>query len=108
MIRQKIILLFLILILTVQILPFEWVGVIFDKNKGKSNIAKLISLSSTDEEDTNEQFHAPEQLKFLQTQFHNNYEFFPNSDNRHYPIFLNNYISAFFREILIPPPNLLA
>jgi len=105
MIIQKLIILFLITLLSIQIFPFEWVGLLLDKKTGCKNIAKLISLSSTDEEEYSEKSLSNEEVKYCNDHYYTNQLVTLISTNRHIPIYLIVHITDFYQEILVPPPN---
>jgi hypothetical protein len=105
MIVQKLIILFLVTLLSIQIFPFEWVGVLLDKKTSCKNIAKLISLSSTDEEDNTENLLSNEEVKYFNDSYYTDQLVPPLRTNQHFPIYLVSHIADFYRKILIPPPN---
>ena len=105
MIIQKLIILFLITLFSIQIFPFEWVGLLLDKKTGCKNIAKLISLSSTDEEDNAENSFPDEEVKYCNDNYYLDSLYTVIKINKQFPIFLITHVIEFHREIIIPPPN---
>ncbi len=108
MIAKHLVLISLITVLTVQMFPFEWVGILIDTKTGAKNISKLISLSATDEEDSSENNTMNEPIKFLKEEDHSFVIVTTIELNKHFPIYLDRFLAHFYSEIIIPPPNSLA
>lgn len=106
MILQKSIIIFFITLLSVQMFPFEWVGMLVDKHAGSKNINKLISLSATDEEETTEKEITNEQDKFIREECYVGAIVSIIEEDKYFSLYLESFISEFYNEILIPPPNI--
>ena len=102
---KKSILAFLLCILTIQMIPFEWANMLCQEEFKNEEIEEMLTLGGSDEEDASEKNEAKNTSKILIDLYTYRFEQYLELGQHSFSHVAFFHPMAYHGEILIPPPN---